>query len=86
MFPEQKPDKLTIINELVKKGDFKKALAEVEVFEREHSSLSLGKQIELKLLKLKIFEHEEKFQEMLKLTEELLNNTQSISDSLSLLD
>ncbi len=86
MFPEQKPDKLTIINKLVKNGEFKKALTEVETFEKEQSSLSLRKQIELKLLKLKIFEHEEKFQEMLKLTEELLNNSQSISNSLSLLD
>jgi len=86
MFPEQNKDTLQAIHSLFQKGEYQKSLAAIETYEKERAFLPLKEQVELKLLRVKIYDKQQKYQEMLEITDELLNNSQSINETMSLLD
>ncbi|MBK5113090.1 MAG: tetratricopeptide repeat protein [Candidatus Heimdallarchaeota archaeon] len=84
MFPDQS-DKFTQIKNLITEGKFDTALQEIAVIST-NAQMRTPERLKFQLLEVEIYNETGKYQQALKLSEDILNNSQKLDDSLQMLD
>ncbi len=84
MFPKQS-EKFTIIKDLISEGKFDTALHELGVISSD-AQMRTPERLKFQLLEVEIYNETGKYEQALKLSEDILNNSQKLEDSLQMLD
>jgi tetratricopeptide (TPR) repeat protein len=84
MFPDQS-DKFNQIKNLINEGKFDTALQEIAVIST-NAQIRTPERLKFQLLEVEIYNETGKYQQALKLSEDILNNSQKLDDSLQMLD
>ncbi|MBN1329977.1 MAG: tetratricopeptide repeat protein [Candidatus Heimdallarchaeota archaeon] len=85
MLPER-PNYNESINTLISERKFNEALAQIQIVESSTTNLRFSEQIQMLLIKIKALFGLGHFNEALKVTDTILNNSQMLNDSYQMLD
>ncbi|NHJ33559.1 MAG: tetratricopeptide repeat protein, partial [Asgard group archaeon] len=84
MFPDQS-DKFKQIKNLISEGKYDTAIQELAVISSD-AQIRTSDQLKFQLLEVEIYNETGKYEQALKLSEDILNNSQKLEDSLQMLD
>ncbi len=85
MFPVDNSTKITEIRDLIRNGKFDNALSIIEENENQ-TNIRIAERFKFQLLRIEVYNEIGRYDEALKLSENILNNSQKLEDSLQMLD